>query len=67
MSRRDLALEAELGIGTVMKLLRAETDPSLGTLLAIAFALRLGTLDELVTPGGIEILITAQRAVTRAS
>ena len=52
--------DAQLGLGTVMKLMRGETDPRLGTLLAIAGALRISSLDELVRPGSVEILLGAE-------
>ena len=67
MTGRGLAAEAGLGVNTVLKLLRAQTDPPLGTLLAIASALRLGTLDELIAPGGVETLMSPDRTAVHAS
>ena len=67
MTGRGLAEKAGIGVSTVLKLLRAQTDPPLSTLLAIAYALQLSTLDELVAPGGIEVLKGVEQTAIRAS
>ncbi|MEY2451484.1 MAG: hypothetical protein QOD92_1058 [Acidimicrobiaceae bacterium] len=56
-----------LGIGTVMDVVAGRSDPTLSTLLAVAGALDVGTIEDLLGPTATENLIAAQgRAERRA-
>lgn len=53
LSRRKLAtLSVGVSIGTVMEIVRGERDPDLGTMLSIAHALKLRSIEELLGPLG---------------
>ena len=60
-SQRGLAREAGLGIDTVRDLLAGRSDPSLSTLLALADALDLRSIDELLGPLPTESILEARR------
>ena len=60
-SVRALAQLSGLGIGTVANLVRGESDPTLSTMLALAAALDLHSIEELIAPLGTSI---ALRGVT---
>lgn len=60
-SRRGLAAATGLGIGTVMDLWAGRSDPTLGTLLALAEALELRSVEELLGPLGTQAMLEHQR------
>lgn len=59
-TQRGLATKTGLGIGTVRELLAGSSDPTLGTLLAVAKALELGSIEQLLGPSGTETLLALQ-------
>lgn len=61
MSERALAREAKVSIGALRQLLGGDTDSSLGTLIALAHAMRLGTLEGLL--GSTPSALLRQRAL----
>lgn len=60
-SRRRLADATGLGIGTIRTLWKGESDPTLGTLLALVEGLGLRSVEELLGPLGTETMIGLQR------
>jgi transcriptional regulator with XRE-family HTH domain len=60
-SRRSLAAETGLGIGTVMNLWAGRTDPALSTMLALVDALGLRSIDELLGPLGTQTMLELQQ------
>ncbi len=50
MSERALARESKVSIGALRQLLRGDTDPSVGTLIALAHAMGLGSIEGLLGP-----------------
>jgi transcriptional regulator with XRE-family HTH domain len=64
LSQRGLAARAGLGISTLRKVLNQESDPALSTLLGLAGALGLHSLEELLGPiGTMEVLMSGGHEV----
>lgn len=56
-SARDLAKRSQIGLGTAGTLLRGESEPTLSTMLLIASALDLHSIEELLAPLGTELAL----------
>lgn len=56
LSERALAVRAGVSIGAVRSVGRTAAGPTLGTLLALAKALRLQSLDQLLGPSGSALM-----------
>lgn len=56
LTGRALAAKAGLSIGTVRSVGRTSSGPTLGTLLALAKALGVSSLDQLLGPSGMHLL-----------
>lgn len=57
LSERGLAVKAGLSVGAVRTVGGTEAGPTLGTLLALSKALRLHSIDELLGPSAMALLV----------
>jgi transcriptional regulator with XRE-family HTH domain len=56
MTGRELSRRSGVGVGTVFNLLKGGSEPTLGTLVALASALSVTSIEQLIAPCGTELL-----------
>jgi len=67
LSRRHVAAESGIALGTVCQLLRGVGEPTLGTMLALVRVLELSSIEELIAPFGTRSLLSDDTLLAEAS